>query len=96
MQKPTKGRIVLYTFPKAEVQGFTSLGGQTETVPAIIVSVINDELVNLRVFPDSANQTQTKTSVSLKGSVRHEASGDSFGFWEWPVVERSEGDNEAD
>ena len=42
------GRIVLYTYPKAE-----QAPGHASEVPAIVVRVHTPDIVNLRVFSDS-------------------------------------------
>lgn len=80
--QPTIGRIVHFTFPQDEVKGFSSEAGQSQTVPAIIVSVHSDECVNLRVFPDSSGPSIVKTSVPLKQESNSKANG--F-YWEWPA-----------
>lgn len=79
--KASIGRIVHFTFPHSDVQGFSSHAGQTQIVPAIIVCAFSDECVNLRVFPDSDGPSIVKTSVPLQ----NESSNPNDGFyWQWP------------
>lgn len=79
--KPTIGRIVLYTMPPADCGSFGTPKGQSQTVPAIIVSVHSEELVNLRVMSDSSFPSFVETSVPLKGK---DDSPETGYYWEWP------------
>ena len=73
---PTAGDIVLFTFSSNEG---TSDDGQSKTVPAIVVNVFSDELVNLRVFQDGPAAPLWKTSVQHKDA----GPGGDSSYWEW-------------
>ena len=65
--KPTIGRIVHYTIDGAGV-----------VVPAIVVKVYTEEVVNIRVFTNDGENPAHKTSVKK---------GEQPGCWNWPPRE---------
>jgi hypothetical protein len=69
-QKPSIGRIVIFTFP--EVQNFQN--NNTNKAPAIIVNVWSDKCVNLKVLTDGVHDHWV-TSVTK---------GDGPREWNWP------------
>ncbi len=83
---PIVGDTVLFTFDKGrrdlidahQAAALRELG-QGTTVPAIIVSVWDADLVNLRVHPDGPGPDLWETSVQRKG----ENTGDGSS-WEYP------------
>jgi hypothetical protein len=72
--KPTIGRIVIFHVPVAEI---TSKINFAKDLPAIIVRVWADDLVNLKVITDGTEDVW-KTSVKI---------GDGPDQWSWPVKE---------
>lgn len=74
--KPTQGRTVIYTQPKAE----PPCNGRVEH-PAIVTATHGDDYVNLVVFFD-ASPSAPITSVPLKGSALDAGSGRT---WHWPA-----------
>jgi hypothetical protein len=73
-KKATIGRIVEYNMtPDDQNQAQGSL---VQKVPAVIVSVHNDTLVNLKVFTDGPTDFWL-TSVVF---------GDEAGKWNWPEI----------
>ena len=72
--KPTIGRIVIYHVPVSEI---TSEINFAKDLPAVIVRVWSDELVNLKVITDGPEDLW-KTSVPI---------GEKGGSWSWPVKE---------
>lgn len=80
--KPSIGRIVHYTWPRlSRNRDFNGPQGQADTVPAIIVAVLSDTVVNLRVFQDGAAAVASVTSVQEKSEHPGVEHGD---YWEWP------------
>lgn len=80
--KATIGQIVHYTMPARDVGTFGSQYGQSQVVPAMIVNAFTDEMVNLRIFPDSSGQSWVETSVPLKDENSTVENGY---YWEWPA-----------
>jgi len=77
--KTTIGRIVVYKTTKSDRETAKVIGNNVqEELPAIIVSVWNDTLVNLRVLSDG-NSLEWKTSI---------IQGDGEGQWNWPVINK--------
>jgi hypothetical protein len=72
--KPTIGRVVIYHFHSQEL---TENNNSIEA-PAIIVRVWSDDMVNLKVLNDGANNSW-KTSVHI---------GTEQGQWSWPVINK--------
>ena len=86
-QKPSIGRIVHFTFGKADIDAITNCEGdarqrlgQSPTVPATIVNVWGDDCVNLRVHPDGPGPDLWETSV-----VRKQGDDDIGPYWDWPT-----------
>jgi hypothetical protein len=70
--KPSVGRIVHFWSPDAEAMGYVN-----EPVPAIITSVLNDDVVSLVVFRDGMDpvpQQNVTFSEDESGGIR----------WFWP------------
>lgn len=78
--KPTVGDGVLFTFTRT---GVTSDDGQSKTVPAIVVNVFSEELVNLRVFQDGPAIPLWLTSVQRKDTLPDNSDAS---YWEWPAI----------
>lgn len=77
MQKPTIGRIVIYRTTEEDKINFRSTyDNVVDQLPAVIVNVWNDTLVNLKVLTDGKTDLW-KTSISQ---------GEYEGQWSWPVV----------
>lgn len=86
-QKPSLGRIVLFTFPRPFNSNWSEHGGQGEQVPAIITAVWSDICVNLTVFVDGKQAAIPVTSVCLKTDQNEKNAINSNlvgSFWEWP------------
>ena len=81
--KPSKGRIVLYTFPLGTEHNMSAAAGQERTVPAVITNVWSEDCVNLRVFTDGWQPIPSVTSVTRRDTMS-EANADLAGYWEWP------------
>ena len=85
---PTVGDNVLFTF---DFEQRKSIGdhapgvlvelGQSTTVPAIVVAVFSDTVVNLRIHPDGPGRDLWETSVPLKDETTEKCR-----YWEWPRV----------
>lgn len=78
--KPSKGRIVLYTFPVGILLSSEARSGQELTVPAVITNVFSDTCVNLRVFTDGFKRMPWIASVELKSDRNTDGH-----YWEWPT-----------
>lgn len=88
IQRPTIGRIVLFTFATPFNSIWTKPDGQSVQVPAIVTAVWGDTCVNLTVFIDGEDAAKAETSVNLKTEQNQKNidSGDPNGsFWEWPA-----------
>lgn len=72
-QKPTIGRIVEYNTSEDSRNKIN--GNKSKKLPAIIVAVWSDALVNLKVITDGNNDLWL-TSVNL---------GEGEGCWNWPT-----------
>ena len=82
--KPTIGRIVIYNADNAQLKAMEDSFKNTRKscniqskLPAVIVAVWSDTLVNLKVFLDGQDDLWV-TSASL---------GDGAYQWNWPVIE---------
>ncbi len=76
--QPTIGRIVVYHTTKEEQELMKSAQVNVqETLPAMIVAVWSDTVVNLKVFLDGNLADLWKTS-SQKGNLN--------GEWDFPVI----------
>ena len=61
-----KGDMVLFHFGKDEELGSSKPNGQASPVPAVVVNVWSEVMVNLRVFTDGIGAPLWKTSVAKK------------------------------
>lgn len=79
--KPTIGRIVIYNIPEDGIRMFKLQGYHRikNKVPAIIVSVNDDETVDLSMFVIGP------TASFYGNDVKQ---GDGEGEWNWPVIEK--------
>lgn len=73
--KPTIGRIVHFKVP--EYLKNQIAGNKSEILPAVIVAVCSDTMVNLKVLTDGIHDLWV-TSVSQ---------GDEVNQWNFPVIE---------
>lgn len=74
--KPTIGRIVIYNMPDYLKNGVN--GNKSDKLPAIIVAVWSETMVNLKVITDGQNDLWV-TSASQ---------GDGPNQWNWPVINK--------
>jgi hypothetical protein len=82
--KPTIGRIVIYNATNEQLVAMensyknTGKGCNVQSkLPAIIVAVWSDVMVNLKVITDGQDDLWVTSS--------HQ--GDGAGEWQWPVIE---------
>ncbi len=88
---PVVGDRVLFTFEarRRDEIGMHASGalnklGQSTTVPAVVVAVFSDTVVNLRVHPDGPGPDLWETSVVLRNLMDEPAEKNRY--WEWPLV----------
>ena len=75
--KPSIGRIVHYRLTAAQAESQDPCYEEGDVVPGIVTRVHETpDLVSLRLFPDSENQTAP--------TVRNVGQGDLPGEWDWP------------
>lgn len=81
MNKATAGRIVVF-HPSAQEK--EALNNGQDTCPALIVSVHQNNLVNLKVFYDGE-------TIGYKLSVQQQPAGEDQKeeVWSWPVIEKA-------
>lgn len=72
--KPSPGRIVHYTFPDDG-----SAPNNTRIVPAIIVCVHSETMLNLRLFADNP-----PSGLDWQTSVQHSSVAQGGAYWDWP------------
>lgn len=73
-QKPSLGRIVIYTLREG--------AGCGQERPAMIVRVWTDTCVQLKVFLDEVNDHGSETFASSASLAQ--PTGPSLGCWRWP------------
>lgn len=77
-QKPSQARMVL-------VPTLPALNNGRSTAPAVIVGVNSDTSVNVRVFTDSSNVPEWRTSVELVDELPEYVEGTApMAVWCWP------------
>lgn len=87
-QKPTLGRIVLFTFATPFDSDWSGRDGQGAQVPAIITAVWSDTCVNLTVFVDGYLGVLAQSTIVLKTEQNQKNINydePNAAFWEWPT-----------
>lgn len=86
--KPTIGRIVIYNTTAQDRQNMREFYSKTSLsqnvphqLPAVIVAVWSESLINAKVIMDGDGPDLWKTSINHVDEFNKE------GFWNWPVIE---------